>query len=226
MISKYGSQNSVSSENQLAQEEYSSIYEENGRIKVLFVGNSITKHGPAPDIGWNGNWGMAASEMNKDYVHLIVSELKKYHSVDYSIAQCSKWETKYWDTENIMNTYYKSAREFDADIIVIRIGENIKNIENKEICKLNFQKMIEFFNKSKKAKIIVTNLFWNHTVLNKIIEDVSIENGYIFCDISDLEMDERTMAIGEYDHNGVAVHPSDYGMKCIADRIKFCIGQI
>ena len=39
--------------------------------RVLFVGNSITLHGPSPKIGWTNNWGMAATARDKDYVHLL-----------------------------------------------------------------------------------------------------------------------------------------------------------
>jgi hypothetical protein len=43
--------------------------------RVLFAGNSITLHGPRPQIGWTNNWGMAASARDKDYVHLLQKKI-------------------------------------------------------------------------------------------------------------------------------------------------------
>ncbi|MEI6540199.1 MAG: hypothetical protein WCO86_11845, partial [Planctomycetota bacterium] len=39
--------------------------------RILVLGNSLTLHGPKAEIGWAGNWGMAASAQDKDYVHLL-----------------------------------------------------------------------------------------------------------------------------------------------------------
>lgn len=38
--------------------------------KTLILGNSITFSEASPEIGWFGNWGMAASAQNKDFAHL------------------------------------------------------------------------------------------------------------------------------------------------------------
>ena len=43
--------------------------------RILFVGNSLTSHGPKADIDWHGNWGMAATSLDKDYVHVVTKAL-------------------------------------------------------------------------------------------------------------------------------------------------------
>ena len=40
-------------------------------VKVIFIGNSITFHGPAPEIGWMHSHGIASSQKNNDYVHVF-----------------------------------------------------------------------------------------------------------------------------------------------------------
>ena len=61
--------NTVQAANQLKKNEYVSFENPDGSgIRVLFVGNSITRHGAAPQIGWYNDCGMAASSKEKDYV--------------------------------------------------------------------------------------------------------------------------------------------------------------
>ena len=92
--------NTVSAAGQLETGKQAYSVERDGTHRVLFVGNSITRHEPNPSLGWYGDWGMAASSKEKDYVHLVVAELdKKYGKVDYCIAQGAMWEWGYRNTE-------------------------------------------------------------------------------------------------------------------------------
>jgi hypothetical protein len=61
-------------------------------------------------------------------------------------------------------------------------------------------------------------MFW-YAIYNDCFKEVAEEKGHTFCHLTDLEEDERTMALGLFEHKGVAGHPGDYGMQCIADRI-------
>ena len=60
--------NTVSAQNQVSEIGYGESFGNEG-LKVLFVGNSITRHEPKPEIGWDNDWGMAGCvEENMGYI--------------------------------------------------------------------------------------------------------------------------------------------------------------
>ena len=83
-------------------------------IKVLFLGNSITRHGPAENIGWLGDWGMAASCKENDYVHKFVGLLERGgKNVSFCVANLSGWERS--RDMSLLESRYAVALEFNAD---------------------------------------------------------------------------------------------------------------
>ena len=218
--SKNAEANTVSAVGQIDVNKYVSIFKRGGQKRVLFFGNSITRHEPNPSLGWYGDWGMAASAKEKDFVHLVVAELdKRFGTVDYCIAQGAMWEWGYKNSEEVLKEYYSEVKDFDANIIVIRIGENITAAKHLEVnCKPYFAKAVDFLVGPGAEKVIITDMFW-YSIYNDCLREVCEEKGHTFCHLTDLENDERTMAKGLFEHAGVAGHPGDFGMQCIADRI-------
>ncbi len=213
-------ENTVPSYNQLKGAPSCYTLKPDGRgLRVLFIGNSITLHGIMPEIGWHNLCGMAASCVEKDYVHLCMDALLDYDSeATFSIAQLADWEREYTDGSNQLSKY-SACRDFNADIIIVRI---IENCPYKEFAHEAFQKeyktMLDYFNKSGKAKIILTDSFWCHPG-DASIKAVAEKYGYLLVNLGDLGENPEMKAIGEYEHGGVAQHPNDNGMAHIAERI-------
>ena len=115
--------NTVSSKGQVKKYVYFDV-KEDCVLKVMFLGNSITKHGVAPQIGWHGDWGMAASKQENDYVHLCESEiLKKYPKSSFCIVQGAEWEHRYKESD-ICNLF-EEAKNFNPDVIISFLSENV-----------------------------------------------------------------------------------------------------
>lgn len=212
--------NTVSSKDQLKPSEYVSFpSEQNDGVRILFLGNSITKHGVAEKIGWLHNWGMAASDLSKDYVHQVMQKVADAGvEACYCIAQISNWEREYRNGSDLLATF-ETAREFGADIIVWRAienssGENFDYDAFAENCKA----LLDYLNPKGTAKVIMTTSFWKHPG-DPAIRRVAEERGYPLSELGEYgEMDEM-MAKGLFEHSGVAMHPGDLGMKTIADEI-------
>lgn len=192
--------------------------------KVLFLGNSITLHGPAPKIGWIGNWGMAASAEDKDYVHLLTSQIAN--------AAGSKPEVK---VKNIADferrlTDYKLADElkdelaFEADIVIIALGENAaspKTDEAKAQFETAFQNLFAELKQHGQPTILVRSQFWQDAEKDRLMKKTCEAAGGTFLDISKLGFDETNYARSErkIEHAGVAGHPGDKGMQALSDAL-------
>lgn len=212
--------NTVKAENQL-KDKHDVTFEcdENTGIRVMMAGNSMTLHEPSESIGWHNQWGMAASTKEKDYVHVLERHIQGVvPDATFCICQAYKWERDFANGK-LAYPIYEDARNFDADIIVVRFIENCpwKDFDA-AVFKKEYIDFIDFLNKSGNAKVILTTSFWKHAA-DPVIAEVSKEMGWPLVTLNDLgELDEMK-AIGLFEHNGVANHPGDLGMKTIADRI-------
>ena len=148
MKQDYAARNNVDSKNQLLSNQYVKIHmKDESAPRILFVGNSITRHAPKPEIGWENDWGMAASKAEADYVHRVVNGLeKKYGKVNFCIAQAAAWERDYPNGRQLLEAYYQTARDFSADWVVIRLGENMpKDLLREVWCKPYIEELVRFF---------------------------------------------------------------------------------
>lgn len=219
--------NTVTSKNQLTDSKSVRFYhtEKNG-IRILFVGNSITLHGPKADIGWDGNWGMAASCRDKDYVHLVMNQVEKSHpDASYCICHVSDWERGYQNPESFWERFLP-AQKFDADIIILRLVENCPaNGFVTEDFHKSYTELVRFLNPEGLAKLIFTTGFWRHPG-DEVIKKTAEEFDAPCVELGDLGEQDEMKAVGLFWHEGVASHPGDLGMEKIADRISAEIKNI
>ena len=192
--------------------------------KILFLGNSITKHGPKSEIDWTGNWGMAASEEGKDYVHLVVAALAKSsgNTPEVLVKNIADFERAYAGYD--FATKQKEAIDFQADLIILAIGENVPALKS-ETEKKDFEAAVTGLLTTLKGDrspiILVRSGFWANAEKDAALRAACDKVGGTFVDIGRLGKDEANYARAERDfkHAGVARHPGDQGMAAIAGAI-------
>ncbi len=187
--------------------------------RVMFVGNSITRHGVLDSIGWHWDHGMAASSMDRDYVHLLIGRfLRQDPQAAFCICQVWRWEMSYKNGSATLEEY-APARDFGADVIIMRCIENCaaKDFDAQAFTR-EYGALIDYLNPSGKARVVLTTGFWKHPG-DEAIEKFAAERGYPVAYLGDLGEDDEMKAIGRFEHDGVANHPGDKGMAAIADRI-------
>jgi len=194
-----------------------SCSEQKHKIKSVFIfGNSIVDHGDAPTIGWHGRRGMAASTLDSDFVHLLMAEIKrKDSSVKVGYANMGPFELTYTDYNwERLDTFPK------PDMLILRFGENVDDstVDNGQLTG-RYDKLIQRIDPDKKATVVIVSSFWKRPNNNRVMRDYAAKHHYLFVRNDDLWADSTNAAYGLFKDPGVAMHPSDKGMRMIKERI-------
>lgn len=184
-------------------------------MKILYLGNSITLHGINHDIGWHWEWGMAASALEKDYVHVLnrMMEEDSGETVDFLVRNIADFE-RAPDTFDLEE--YAELRDWQPDILVLRICENTPE-EKVDAFGEAYLRLIRYFTKED-LRIFAVGPFWKHDRKDEIIRRGGEEPGVQYVSLQHLHSTDY-QAIGLFEHAGVAGHPSDKGMEGIAKAI-------
>ena len=240
-----GQLNSLISQTQSLQEENARLLEqidnlqskvEKLRVKVTYpdgaynylaIGNSITLHG-LDDYWWN-EAGMAATTADKDYVHLVVNHLKKMHNnVCYYAVNFCTWEMQAHDraeTYEVIDPYLSSK----LDLITIQLSENVYDTTTFET---DYESLIKYIRmKAPNADVYIIGDFWDISEKELMKVQAARNTGVPYLSLDKIKDNPKYQCgIGTivYDgdgnkhtveHDGVAIHPGDEGMKYIADLI-------
>ena len=194
--------------------------------KILTYGNSIMNHAPAPDIGWNGSWGMAASSADKDYVHRLIYYMEhkfgeesithEYGGAVATFERAVPASDETADLSGYISGLVATAAAEQPDIITVQIGENVNTSPTVASYENAMRQFVTALKEAAPdALIVVCTPFWGGNNLIEGMTNISEEFGLPIAFLHNLNTEEN-MATGLFENVGVARHPGDTGMDNIA----------
>ena len=113
-------------------------------------------------MDWTGNWGMAASAEDKDYVHLVLRYISEAtgKQPDAMIVNIAAFEREFATYDLLKKE--KAAFAFKPDVVVLAIGENVPALKTenaKEELKASLLKLLRALQAENKPTILVRSVF-------------------------------------------------------------------
>ena len=207
-------------------DNFTCLSEKDKHIKVLCIGNSILKHPPASQLGWYHDWGMAATCEENDYFHVMQKLLKQDFPdwcAEFELAPGYNFESSVdistdKDYTGILEQAYgDKMKNFLPDIVTFQVGDNVKNYTEDSYC----YAICEFVKYCRKYNPDITVIL-TETLSGGKTGKISIAlrraAKEMLCPYISLYKYKtpENLALGLFEHPGVAGHPGDKGMYEIA----------
>lgn len=205
--------------------------------RVLFLGNSITLHGPHEPYGWRHNCGMAASVPEKDYVHVLAAALTARTGCALRLSPTAgpagpDGVAPPATIVNIADIFERHYAPFDSarlqaqlawkpDLVIVQCGENVvRETFDPAAFKTGFQALLAALQAAGNPQVFVTGqVLGDGGPLDQIKREVCAEDPAhrSYVDLSSFHGDATNLASAEPYYSGIIVgHPGDKGMALIA----------
>lgn len=190
-----------------------------GKAQAVILGNSLTLHQPAPNLGWNGFYGMAASNENSDYTHQLL-DLLGINSQSAYIRNMYPLEvdsSPILEFKNQLEDLF--ANSANTDVVVLQLGDNTQNVKSatKELS-ISLNGIFNAIPKEIHSSVFCVSTYWGKSVVDNVIQGICQEHNANFVYIGDI-YPRQDLANDKYEHQGVNMHPKDKEMLMIAERI-------
>lgn len=185
------------------------------RPRVLIIGNSITRHGPRPEIGWTNNFGMAATSIEKDFAHLLAKNVKSMHPyASFALANVAATFERRFQSGIDLERDFGWMRDWKPDAVVLFFGANVPH-EYERAPDGRFgqelEKLRNYLADGKRTKFLFVEGFYSRPVLDGEKRALARKYGDVWVPLADIR--------ARNDVRGRFNHPNDNGMRLIADRI-------
>lgn len=192
-----------------------------GAARILVLGNSLTRHEPLPAIDWHDDWGMAASALERDYVHILKAEI--FSAVGdgatlefFNIAKLAQQGAAYFPVVEAL------IDNFKPDIAIVQIGDNVVADDGAEQeFSIQYRRLIGTLVNVHQAQVVCTSTWFLNPTINATIQAEANVRGIPLIDIRQIYKDTLNQASSErtFTFSGVGAHPGDRGMRLIAEAI-------
>ena len=180
---------------------------------VLILGNSITYSPADGSLGWYGNWGMAATVADSDYVHILTAKFKQQNDSCKVVADnIAVFETGFATYD--LNANLQTYRDSKPDLLIIRIGENIQTGFDTVLFNTKYAALVSYFKATNpNIRVFAAGSFWpGRDGVDAIMKQYSP-----FLSLSYLSADLSNYSFGLWANSAVQQHPSNKGMKAISN---------
>ena len=201
--------------------------------RLLVFGNSIACHGVAPSIGWNHNWGMAASALEKDYAHRLQYYMNEKFgansttlNVGTSLAGFERsiaTNDLEADYSGIVSAFVNDVKLFKPDVIAIQMGENVNTNPTTESYRYAVTCLVNALRtEAPDATIVVCTPFWGGSSriegMTLVADDLDLGLALVHTlgSRENMAWDDASLKDAI---DGVKNHPGDLGMDRIAKLI-------